>query len=44
MSAVLFMTFVIVFMMGLVSEQICQMRFERSSEFRKTDTLKNTQP
>lgn len=42
MSAVLFMTFVIVFMMGLVSEQICQMRFERSSEFRKTDTLKNS--
>jgi hypothetical protein len=29
MSALLFMTSVIIFMMGLVSEQICQMRFER---------------
>jgi len=30
MSALLFSTSIIVFMMGLVSEQICQMRFERS--------------
>ena len=30
MSALLFSTSVIIFMMGLVSEQICQMRFERS--------------
>jgi len=30
MSALLFTTAMIIFMMGLVSEQICQMRFERS--------------
>jgi glycosyltransferase involved in cell wall biosynthesis len=30
MSALLFTTSVIIFMIGLVSEQICQMRFERS--------------
>jgi glycosyltransferase involved in cell wall biosynthesis len=30
MSALLFTTSIIVFMMGLVSEQVCQMRFERS--------------
>jgi glycosyltransferase involved in cell wall biosynthesis len=30
MSALLFTTSVIIFMMGLVSEQICQMRFEKS--------------
>ena len=30
MSALLFTTSIIIFMMGLVSEQICQMRFERS--------------
>ena len=30
MSALLFTTSILVFMMGLVSEQICQMRFERS--------------
>ncbi|BCS94659.1 glycosyl transferase [Desulfoluna limicola] len=30
MSAVLFMSGVILFMMGIVSEQICQMRYERS--------------
>ncbi len=30
MSALLFSTSIILFMMGLVSEQICQMRFERS--------------
>ena len=32
MSALLFSTSVIVFMMGLVSEQICQMRFDRSED------------
>jgi hypothetical protein len=30
MSALLFTTSIIIFMMGLVSEQICQMRFDRS--------------
>ncbi|MDB9822154.1 glycosyltransferase family 2 protein [Deltaproteobacteria bacterium] len=30
MSALLFSTSIIIFMMGLVSEQICQMRFEKS--------------
>ena len=30
MSLLLFTTYIIIFMMGLVSEQICQMRFERS--------------
>jgi glycosyltransferase involved in cell wall biosynthesis len=30
MSALLFSTSIIIFMMGLISEQICQMRFERS--------------
>jgi hypothetical protein len=30
MSALLFTTSVLIFMMGLVSEQISQMRFERS--------------
>lgn len=30
MSALMFTTSVLIFMMGLVSEQICQMRFERS--------------
>lgn len=32
MSALLFSTSVIIFMMGLVSEQICQMRFDRIEE------------
>jgi glycosyltransferase involved in cell wall biosynthesis len=32
MSALLFISFILIFMMGLVSEQICQMRFERSEE------------
>ncbi len=31
MSALLFTTSIIIFMMGLISEQICQMRFERRS-------------
>jgi glycosyltransferase involved in cell wall biosynthesis len=30
MSALLFITSLLIFMMGLISEQICQMRFERS--------------
>jgi glycosyltransferase involved in cell wall biosynthesis len=30
MSALLFIAFILIFMMGLVSEQICQMRFERT--------------
>jgi glycosyltransferase involved in cell wall biosynthesis len=34
MSALLFTTSIIVFMIGLVSEQICQMRFERSEGYR----------
>ena len=34
MSALLFISAVIIFMMGLVSEQICQMRFERRSSNR----------
>jgi len=34
MSALLFSTSIIIFMMGLVSEQICQMRFERSEKDR----------
>jgi glycosyltransferase involved in cell wall biosynthesis len=32
MSALLFTTSVIIFMIGLVSEQICQMRFDKSEE------------
>ncbi len=31
MSALLFITSILVFMMGLISEQICQMRYERRS-------------
>jgi glycosyltransferase involved in cell wall biosynthesis len=34
MSSLLFSTSIIIFMMGLVSEQICQMRFERSEKDR----------
>ena len=30
MSALLFTTSVLIFMMGLISDQICQMRFEKS--------------
>lgn len=41
MSALLLVTSVVVFMMGLVSEQICQMRFERTGDFRIQDTIKN---
>ena len=35
MSALLFSTSIIIFMMGLVSEQICQMRFERSGIYKR---------
>jgi len=38
MSALLFTTAIVIFMMGLVSEQICQMRFERS-EGEKSDNI-----
>ncbi len=40
MSALLLVTSVVVFMMGLISEQICQMRFERTGDFRLQDTIK----
>jgi len=40
MSALLLVTSVVVFMMGLVSEQICQMRFERTGDFRLSDIVK----
>ena len=40
MSALLLVTSVVVFMMGLVSEQICQMRFERTGDFRLEDIIK----
>lgn len=36
MSALLFISSVMIFMIGLVSEQICQMRFERRTGGRKT--------
>ena len=36
MSALLFTAAVTIFMMGLISEQICQMRFERRSSDRRT--------
>ena len=32
MSALLFTTSIIIFMMGLISDQICQMRFDRNTE------------
>jgi hypothetical protein len=32
MSALLFITSILIFMMGLISDQICQMRFERTEE------------
>jgi glycosyltransferase involved in cell wall biosynthesis len=37
MSALLFTTSIIIFMMGLVSEQICQMRYERQAGDRSAD-------
>ena len=39
MSALLYISAVIIFMIGLVSEQICQMRFERRSNDRKVRKL-----
>ena len=39
MSALLFTTSIIIFMMGLISDQICQMRFERSVEKKKDTDL-----
>jgi hypothetical protein len=35
MSALFFVTSVIIFMMSLISEQICQMRFERRAVIQK---------
>jgi hypothetical protein len=35
MSAMMFVTAIVIFMMSLVSEQICQMRYERRSGPRK---------
>ena len=37
MSALLFVSSVIIFMMSLISEQICKMRFERSSVHRPAE-------
>ena len=42
MSALLFISSVIIFMMGLVSEQICQMRFERRIGERLVHSLYNS--
>lgn len=39
MSQLLFSTSVIIFMIGLVSEQICQLRFEKRTAVRRTDRL-----
>ena len=44
MSMLLFVTSVLIFMMSLISEQICQMRFERRGADRpilKTDSIEN---
>lgn len=44
MSALLFVTSILIFMMSLISEQICQMRFERRGEDRpilRTDSSEN---
>ena len=40
MSALLFTTSVIIFMMGLVSEQICQMRFDRDEGAKSNNIIK----
>ena len=37
MSALLFTTSILVFLMGIISEQISQMRFERSEDHRYRD-------
>jgi glycosyltransferase involved in cell wall biosynthesis len=45
MSALLFVTSIMIFMMSLISEQICQMRFERREEDRpvmKSDSIENS--
>lgn len=39
MSALLLVSSVVVFMMGLISEQICQMRFDRTEDFRVEDVI-----
>jgi len=39
MSALLFTTSIIIFMMGLISEQVCQMRFERSERDIATERI-----
>jgi hypothetical protein len=39
MSALLFTTSIIIFMMGLISEQICQMRFERRERGTVTEII-----
>ena len=41
MSALLFISCIIIFMMGLVSEQICQMRFERRVSDRRVKKYNN---
>ena len=41
MSALLFIASIIVFMIGLVSEQICQMRFERRMGARPIERMEN---
>ena len=44
MSVLLFVTSVLIFMMSLISEQICQMRFERRGAdrpIRKTESIEN---
>jgi len=43
MSQLLFSTSVIIFMMGLVSEQICQLRFERRTAIRKSDYMRRAE-
>ena len=40
MGALLFTTSLLIFLMGMVSEQICQMRFERSETSRRRDDPK----
>jgi hypothetical protein len=38
MSALMFVTAIVIFMMSLISEQICQMRYERRAGGRKKIT------
>ncbi|MFH2064815.1 MAG: glycosyltransferase family 2 protein [Pseudomonadota bacterium] len=44
MSALLFTTSIVIFMMGLVSEQICQMRSERRGSDRIMEDLRKNDP